>query len=66
MDKFHLTGQNQSRFFNFRNGHEHATHFLCNGLKLPDFKLKTRPKKLFGSLPLDITLGQFFIGGVSQ
>jgi hypothetical protein len=39
-----------------RNGHVHVVHFLCYGVKLPNLKLKTRPKQLLGSLLLDITL----------
>jgi hypothetical protein len=31
-------------------------HFLCYGVKLHNFKLKTRPKQLFSSIPLDIAL----------
>ncbi len=56
MDKLHLTGQNLGRVFNFRNGRVHAVHVLCCGVKLPNLKLKTWPKQLLGSLPLDIAL----------
>ncbi len=56
MDKLQLTGQNLGRVFNFRNGRVHAVHLLCCGVKLPNLKLKTRPKQLLGSLPLDIAL----------
>jgi len=54
MVKLKLTGQNLGRVFNFRNGH--VVHFLCYGVKLPNLKLKTQPKQLLGSLPLDISL----------
>jgi hypothetical protein len=56
MDKLQLTGQNLGQVFNFRNGRVHAKHFLHYRLKLPNLKLKTRPKQLLGSLPLDIAL----------
>ncbi len=56
MDKLQLTGWNLGRVFNYRNGRVHAVHLLCCGVKLPNFKLKTRPKQLLGSLPLDIAL----------
>jgi hypothetical protein len=48
MDKLQPTGQNLGRVFNFRNGHVHAMHLLCYGIKLPNLKLKTRPKQLLG------------------
>ncbi len=56
MDKLQLTGRNLGRVFNFRNGGVHAVHLLCCGVKLPNLKLKTQPKQLLGSLPLDIAL----------
>jgi len=51
-----LTGRNLGQVFNFRVGHLHADHFLCYRVKLPNLKLKTRPKQLLGSLPLVIAL----------
>jgi hypothetical protein len=54
--KLQLTGQNLGRVFIFRNGRVHAVHFICNGVKLHNLKLKTWPKQLLGSLPLDIAL----------
>jgi hypothetical protein len=51
MDKLQLTGQNLGRVFNFRNGRVHAVHFLCYGVKLPNFKLKTWPKQPIDPLP---------------
>jgi hypothetical protein len=42
--------------FNFRSGHLHAATFLVLSVKLPNLKLKTRPKQLLGSLPVVITL----------
>ncbi len=35
---------------------EMAMCMQCYTIKLPNLKLKTRPKQLLGSLPLDITL----------
>jgi hypothetical protein len=55
-DKLQLAGQNLGQVFNFRFGHLHAAHFWCYQLKLPNLKLKTRPKQLLGSLPLVIML----------
>jgi len=51
MDKIQLTGQNLGLVFNFRNDRVH-----CYSVKLHHFKLKTQPKQLLGSLPLDITI----------
>ena len=45
MDKLQLTGRNMGRVFNFRNGRVHVVRFLCYGVKLPNLKLKTRPKQ---------------------
>ncbi len=56
MNTLQLTGQNLGRVFNYRNGREHAIHFLCYGVKLPNLKLKTRPKQLLGYLPLDVIM----------
>ncbi len=56
MDKLQLTGLNTIRVFYFRYGRVRAVHFLCLGVKLPNLKLKTRPKQVLGSLPLDIAL----------
>jgi hypothetical protein len=56
MDKLQLTGQNLGQVFNFRYGRVHAVHLHCCGVKLPNLKLKTRPKQRLGSLPLDIML----------
>jgi hypothetical protein len=56
MDKLQLTGQNLGRVCNFRSGRVHAMHLHCYGVKLPNLKLKTRPKQLLGYLPLDIAL----------
>jgi hypothetical protein len=56
MDKLQLTGRNLGRVFNFRNGDVHAVHFSCYSVKLPNLKLKTQPKQLLGSLPLQIAL----------
>jgi hypothetical protein len=56
MDKLQLTGRNLGQVFNFRNGHLHAAQFWCYRVKLPNLKLKTRPKQLLGSLELVIAL----------
>jgi hypothetical protein len=56
MDKLQLTGRNLGRVFYFRSGHLYAMHFYCYQVKLPNLKLKTRPKQLLGSFPLDIVL----------
>jgi hypothetical protein len=56
MDKLQLTGQNLGRVFNFGSGRVHAVHLLYYGVKLPNLKLKTRPKQVLGSLPLHIVL----------
>jgi hypothetical protein len=56
MDKLQLTGQNLGQVFNFRNGRVHAVHLFGCRVKLPNLKLKTWPKKLLGSLPLDIAV----------
>ncbi len=56
MDKLQLTGQNLGGVFNFRSGHLHSGHLWCYPVKLPNLKLKTRPKQLLGFLPLDIAL----------
>jgi hypothetical protein len=61
MGKLQLAGQNLGRVFNFRSGHLHSAHFWCYQVKLPNLKLKTRPKELPGSLPLDITLPSLLI-----
>jgi hypothetical protein len=55
-DKLQLKGQNLGRVFNFRSGCVHAMRLFCYRVKLPNLKLKTRPKQLLGPLPLDIAL----------
>jgi hypothetical protein len=56
MDKLKLTGQNQGQVFKFRRGCLHAIQLYHFETKLPNLKLKTRPKQLLGSLPVDIAL----------
>jgi hypothetical protein len=56
MDKLQLTGQNMVRVFNSRSACMDAMQLLYFETKLPNLMLKTRPKQLLGSLPLDITL----------
>ncbi len=44
-------------------------HFLWYGAKLPNLKLKTQPKQLLGSLPLDIAFPPFLylsVNGVAK
>ncbi len=55
MDKLQLTGQNLGRVFNFRSVHLHVAHLWRYQVKLLNLKLKTRPKQLLGSLPLQST-----------
>jgi hypothetical protein len=47
VNKLQLTRQNLSQVINFRNGCLPAVHFLCYGLKLTNFKLKTHPQTTF-------------------
>jgi hypothetical protein len=54
MDKLQLSGQNLGRVFNSRGGHVYAMRLSVYYSKLPNFKLKTWPKQLLGSLLLDI------------
>ena len=70
IEKLKLSGQNLSRVFNFRHGRVSAQCTSFTTEKLPSLKLKTRPKQLYGSLPLAFELpgsNNFFlsqIGGV--
>jgi hypothetical protein len=61
MDKLQLTGQNLGRVCTFRIAHVHVVHLHCYRVKLPDLKLKTRPKQLLGSLPLGIVLPKLVV-----
>ncbi len=56
IDKLQLTGQNLGRVSNCRSGSVFAMQLSCFETKQPDLELKTRPKQLLGSLPLDIAL----------
>ncbi len=56
MDKLQLAGQNLGRVFNSRSGCVCDMQLSCFETKLPNLMLKTRPKQLLGSLPLDIAL----------
>jgi len=56
-----LTGQNLGRVFNFRSGHLHVAHLWCYQVKLPNLKLKTRPKQPLGYLPLDFAFPIFLL-----
>jgi len=55
-EQIQLTGRNLGRVFNFRFGPLQAEHFRCCQIKLPNLKLKTRPKQLLGSLLLSRSL----------
>jgi hypothetical protein len=55
-DKHPSTGQNQGRVFNSRSGRVCATQLPCFETKRPNLELKTQPKQLLGSLPIDIPL----------
>jgi hypothetical protein len=56
MDKPQQTGRNLGRVYNLRNVCLHAMRLLSYGVKLPNLKLKPRPKQLLGSLSLDMAL----------
>ncbi len=56
MDKVQLTVQNLGRVFNSRSGRMKVVQLLFFEAKLPNLKLKTRPKQLLSYLPLDIML----------
>ncbi len=54
IDKLQVIGQNLGQLFNSRSGCVHDMQSRCFETKLPNLKLKTWPKKLLGSLLLDI------------
>jgi hypothetical protein len=56
MNKLELTGQTLCRGFNFRSNCMLAMHSLNSVAIRPNLELKTQPKQLLGSLPLDIEL----------
>ncbi len=56
MDKLQLTERNLGRAFNSRTGRAHALQLHFSEMEQPNLKLKTQPKQLLGSLPLDIML----------
>jgi hypothetical protein len=56
MGKLQLTGQNPVWVFNFRSGRLPAALVWRYQVKLPNLKLKTRPKQLPGYLPIDILI----------
>jgi hypothetical protein len=56
MDKLQLTGRTLGRVFNFRSGCMHTMHLLPSVAIKFNLELKTRLKKLLGSLPLVIAL----------
>ncbi len=53
MDNLKLTGLNQGRVFNSRNGCTNPMSVLRGIIKLSNLELKTRLKQLSGSLTLD-------------
>jgi len=61
MDKLQLTGQNLGRVFNSRYDCVHAMQLHCSETKVPNLKLKTRPK-LPEYPPLDIELPDAKLG----
>jgi len=56
MDKLKLTGRTLGRVFNFRRVCVYAMDLLSSVAIRPILELKTWPKQLLGSLPLDIAL----------
>ncbi len=56
MDKLELTGQNIGRVLNSRLCRACIGHTIVHITKQPNLKLKTRPKKLLGYLPLAFAL----------
>jgi hypothetical protein len=56
MDKLKLTGQNLGRVFHSRLRRTCIGHAIVHITKQPNFKLKTGPKQLLGSLPLAFML----------
>jgi hypothetical protein len=44
------------RVLNFRSGYVHAVHYCRYPVKVPNFKLRTRPKQLLVYLQIDIEL----------
>jgi hypothetical protein len=56
MDKLQLAGRNLGRVLNSRGGCLRPVQLCCFETKQPNLMLKTRPKQLLGSLPLDIAL----------
>jgi len=56
MDKLKLTGRTLGRVFNSRRVCMHSMHLLSSVAIQPNLELKTWPKQLLGSLPLDIAL----------
>ncbi len=66
MDKLQLTGRNLGRVFNFRFGHLRAEHFWCYQVKLPDLKLKTRPKQTSRFSPVSYCAPRFVLIQISK
>ncbi len=56
MGKPQLAGQYLGRVFSSRSGCTCQKHLFCYEAKQPNLKLRTRPKQLFGSLPIAFAL----------
>ncbi len=56
MDKLQLPGRNLGRVFNSRSSCVRSAQLRCFETKLPNLMLKTWPRQLLGSLPIDIML----------
>ncbi len=56
MDKLQLTGQTWAEFSTLEVAACHAMNFRHSIAIRPNLELKTQPKQLLGSSPLDITL----------
>ncbi len=51
-----MTGRALGRILTQKMAACHDMHLVCSITIRPNLELKTRPKQLLGSLPLDITL----------
>ncbi len=66
MDKLKLAGWNLGRVFHCRLGRTWIGHAIVHIIKQPTLKLKTRPKRLLGSLPLAFALPLSALESVMQ
>jgi hypothetical protein len=60
MDKLLLKGQNLSRVLNSKKRPWHAKQLHFSETEQTNLELKTQPKQLLGSLPLDIALPDLY------